>query len=460
MIGYWLLKDQFMVPYFAVSTLLIVGLELAAYTLLKALRIGSPQYRSVLLAIPLASPLAVYLWFPPHTRMTRYYLMNLSQGAAAGPGSALKRVLIPSALGFLCLAGLAVGVLTYVLLYSKGPGLIVRLLNVLEVPWDEHPGLGIAARRMADEAGVRLPRLGIIECIEPNAFTVGYGDSCYLVMTSGLLEVLDARALEAVVAHEIGHIKNRDHHFSAAVSALRLVSFFNPLVHVVCSAAFREREYMADEVGSALIGGPYDLGKALVDIWENGSQEVAKLPMRLMFSVLGVSSINQSQRIMSLHPPIESRLRNLSVCRGRDGLSRDAPKTALALILTGTVLLAFGLPTLTYAGLLCEPRRMFLRYSEEPTIQYVVLSDSVVLIKNLSNENQHYMNFGGNLMLIRDPALVRLIETYLVETNVLYAASRDTRIVFGSTAQGEAPPVATSDAVVYVKIEKLSAPPG
>lgn len=460
MISYWLLKDQFMVPFFAVSTLLLVGLELAAYILLKVLRIGSPRYRSILMAIPLASPLGVYLWFPPHTSMTQYYLMSLSQVAAAGPGSVLKRVLMPSALGFLCLAGLAVGVLTYVLLYWKGPGLIVRLLNVLEVPWDERPGLGVAARRMADEAGVRLPRLGIMERIEPNAFTVGYGDRCYLVLTSGLLDVLDTRGLEAVVAHEIGHIKNRDHHFSAAVSALRLVSFFNPLVHVVCSAVFREREYMADEAGIALIGGPHDLGKALVDIWENGSQGSARLPVRLMFSVLGVSSMNQSKRIMSLHPPIESRLRNLSGCGGRDGLSRDAPKTALALILTGTVLLAFGLPTLTYAGLLCEPRRMFLMYSEEPTIQYVVLSDSVVLIKDLSNENQHYMNVGGDLMLISDPTLVRLIETYLVETNVLYAAARGTRIVFGSTARGEAPPVASSDAVAYVKIGKLSASPG
>jgi len=100
--------------------------------------------------------------------------------------------------------------------YLVNPWIIAWLVPASVIPHDggryltDHPLGGIVARRCAD-AGIPLVTLGIVDDGNPNAFTFGRtpGDARMWV-TRGLLERLDERELDAVVAHEVGHVKHWD----------------------------------------------------------------------------------------------------------------------------------------------------------------------------------------------------------------------------------------------------------
>jgi Zn-dependent protease with chaperone function len=100
--------------------------------------------------------------------------------------------------------------------YLVNPWIIQWLVPATVIPHDgtryetDHPVGGIVARRCA-EAGIPLVKLGIVDDGNPNAFTFGRTPKdARMWVTRGLLERLDERELNAVVAHEVGHIKHWD----------------------------------------------------------------------------------------------------------------------------------------------------------------------------------------------------------------------------------------------------------
>jgi Zn-dependent protease with chaperone function len=97
--------------------------------------------------------------------------------------------------------------------------------------YDTDHAVGEIVARRCREAGVPLVRLGIVDDGNPNAFTFGHvpGDA-RVYLTRGLLERLDERELEAVVAHEIGHIKHWDFVVMTVAAVVPMVCY---LVYVM-----------------------------------------------------------------------------------------------------------------------------------------------------------------------------------------------------------------------------------
>ncbi len=82
-------------------------------------------------------------------------------------------------------------------------------------------------KRLADEAGIPMPKLGIVEDPTPNAFVYGLTQKgSVLSVHTGLLNVLNDDEMDAVLAHEIGHIKNRDCMYMTFLSVLPLIAAF------------------------------------------------------------------------------------------------------------------------------------------------------------------------------------------------------------------------------------------
>jgi heat shock protein HtpX len=159
----------------------------------------------------------------------------------------------------------------------------------------EFPELEADVRDLADRAGLPMPRLAIIPKDAPNAFATGRNPkNAVVAVTEGILRTLSRRELRAVLAHELGHVRNRDMLtmtlVAGAVSAISwmammarfgaltghrddrqggalpmiLAALVAPIVAMLVQLAIsRTREYGADDTGAALSGDPGALADAL-----------------------------------------------------------------------------------------------------------------------------------------------------------------------------------------------------
>ena len=130
--------------------------------------------------------------------------------------------------------------------YRYGDRFALRALDARRLEPDERPSLQATVGRLAQQADLRPPDVAVIETDAPNAFATGRSQSsATVVVTTGLLERLDDAELEAVLAHEIAHIKNRD-------ATVMTVAYLLPtLTYVIATSAyailrtvFRSLEYL------------------------------------------------------------------------------------------------------------------------------------------------------------------------------------------------------------------------
>lgn len=200
------------------------------------------------------------------------------------------------------------------------------------------PGLVAALAELARRAGLqRAPALYRVPSRLPNAFALGSPEDSAICVTDGLLNLLDGRELAGVLAHEIGHIANRDLWIMSLADMMsRLVSLASwlgqlllllnlPLVlagmvhvpwHVVILLVFaptlmalvqlglsRTREYDADRAAAELTGDPEGLVRALVKLERRVGRfwEEILLPGRRI----------PEPSLLRTHPPTESRIRRL-----------------------------------------------------------------------------------------------------------------------------------------------------
>jgi heat shock protein HtpX len=174
-----------------------------------------------------------------------------------------------------------------------GPKLVERQMHVHYVSEQEAPKLHAIIEDLAMKAGVPKPRVGIAEIDVPNAFAFGKskGDG-RICVTRGILKLLDKEELEAVLGHEMSHIKHNDMIVMTLVSAVPIICYMIALSFlfsgeggnnnggygfIIGAGAFgayilgqllvlfisRSREYYADQGSVDLGGRPHKLASAL-----------------------------------------------------------------------------------------------------------------------------------------------------------------------------------------------------
>ena len=174
--------------------------------------------------------------------------------------------------------------------YWLSPKIVEATMRVRYVSKEEMPWLHEIVERLAMKAGIPKPRVGISNISIPNAFAFGRSKKDGRVcVTKGLLKILNREEIEAVLGHEISHIKHRDMIVITMLSVIPLISylvFWNSLWSrdrrngAIAGVAFlvyiltnflvlyvnRLREYYADYGSAIITGKPHLLASALYRI--------------------------------------------------------------------------------------------------------------------------------------------------------------------------------------------------
>jgi heat shock protein HtpX len=208
------------------------------------------------------------------------------------------------------------------------------------------PRLFEIVRELCARADLPMPRLYIIPQDQPNAFATGRNPKhAAVAVTQGLLKLMPEEELRGVLAHELGHVRNRDILITSVASAiggaitylgymlfwvggddnesplgligsLALVILAPIAASIIQLAISRQREYSADATAAEFTGNPEGLASALERL-EQGAQAIpmqvnqAAEPLYIVkpFSGGGVA------RLFSTHPPIEERVKRLRSMR-------------------------------------------------------------------------------------------------------------------------------------------------
>jgi heat shock protein HtpX len=138
--------------------------------------------------------------------------------------------------------------------WLMAPYLVNRLYGVRPLDQGENPGLHQTVHELSARSGIRTPKLMISKLPIPNAFAYGSPlTGSHVAVTQGLLDSLDSEEVEAVVGHELGHIKHRD------VQVMMFVSFLPSLFYILARSMLFSRYYggrdRRDSGGLALVGG-------------------------------------------------------------------------------------------------------------------------------------------------------------------------------------------------------------
>jgi heat shock protein HtpX len=125
----------------------------------------------------------------------------------------------PAFLAIVVFGGLAVQ-------YRYGPRTVLRSVGGRRVSADEYPELHAAVTRVAAQADVPTPDVAVAHTELPNAFAVGTPGNGTVVVTTALLETLDADERDAVLAHEVAHLANRDASLMTVAWVLPTVTYY------------------------------------------------------------------------------------------------------------------------------------------------------------------------------------------------------------------------------------------
>jgi heat shock protein HtpX len=222
------------------------------------------------------------------------------------------------------------GVLLAGALYWYADRVALGLVRARELPIGAAPGLHSAIERLAARAGVAKPRLYLIDDGLPRALATGRGPrGSTIAVSAGLLSAASPAELEAVLAHELAHVRHRDVVVQTSVVVLAatllelsrvggwfqrvLLWFLGPLasafVHLLLSP---KRELLADQAAAAICESPHPMADALVRLDQAaelvsfaGSPATEPLYTINPFLEAGLAAL------FVTHPPVGERVRRL-----------------------------------------------------------------------------------------------------------------------------------------------------
>ena len=206
-----------------------------------------------------------------------------------GPLPVDYRVNIALALfmGLMAVAGLAGGVLRLVLLHRT-----VLALGQAAKPW-----LAAEIARLAEPLGVNPPAVRIVVHDRPLALTYGIRRPT-LLLSTWMLAQLDNRELSAVLAHELGHVVQRDCAMVWLATVLRDVFWYLPTSRIAYQRLQEDKEPACDDFASNITDRPLALASALAKVWRHAALEPAAV---------------MAQSLTGVHASIETRISRLLV---------------------------------------------------------------------------------------------------------------------------------------------------
>lgn len=243
--------------------------------------------------------------------------------------------------GLIVFAGIFLGIQ-----YLFSDRLVLWSMGGHVVSEQEEPRLHETVSRLCSIADLPKPKIAVVNSSVPNAFATGKSQKSALVaVTTSIMQKLDQSELEAVLAHELSHVKNRDMLVITIASFLSTVAFFLVrnmlffgmggnrrdsggavvvwivslvvwiLSFILIRALSRYREFAADRGAAVITGRPANLASALMKI----SGVMERIPSRDLREVEGMNAFfiipaisgDSIMNLFSTHPSVEKRIRAL-----------------------------------------------------------------------------------------------------------------------------------------------------
>jgi heat shock protein HtpX len=214
---------------------------------------------------------------------------------------------------------------------------------------EQLPRVYQVVERLTQKAGLPMPKIYVIPTESPNAFATGRNPHhASVAVTQGILNLLNDEELEGVLAHELGHVNNRDILISSIAATLAgaitylghmgrfamifggmggdrddrrggglgalLMLILAPIAAMLIQLAVsRSREYHADETGAQLTGNPYALANALskLDAYSKRVPMAASPSTAHLFIIQPLLGVDVGN-LFSTHPPIAKRIERLT----------------------------------------------------------------------------------------------------------------------------------------------------
>jgi heat shock protein HtpX len=232
--------------------------------------------------------------------------------------------------------------------YFFSDKIALAMYSAQPVTREQLPRVYDIVERLTQRAGLPMPRIYVIPTDSPNAFATGRNPShASVAVTEGILNLLNDEEMEGVLAHELGHVRNRDILISSIAATLAgaitflarmamwgamfggggdredrrggglgalFMIILAPIAAMLIQLAIsRSREYGADATGAHFTGNPYALASALkkLDAYSRRIPMQASPSTAHMFIVQPLLGMDFAS-LFSTHPPIAKRIERLT----------------------------------------------------------------------------------------------------------------------------------------------------